>query len=237
MAGVGIAITVTRGIEQLRFAADNWYYGKTSAAEIDRYGMMVASLYGLCLTTFLFAIRSGEIWRSPGKILAVLFASMCVLDWGLEAFAGAVTSYRISLGMPTESPTFRAAADSRGYIFGIWYRSFAPSIGYVVGLPLLAFVLFKTREQRASWRVVWLGFLGFDLLAITEIFFRASSSLPLSWRPWYFEMSIGLPLTLLAAALLNALFRRQHVDWWTTVVSVPLLLVWGTQIAFKSIAT
>jgi ABC-type polysaccharide transport system permease subunit len=101
----------------------------------------------------------------------------------------------------------------------------------------LAFVLFKTRRQQATWRVVWLGFLGFDLLVIAESFFRASESLPLVWRSWYFELSIGLPLTLLAAALLNALFRRQHVDWWTTVVSVPLLLGWGTQIAFKSIAT
>jgi hypothetical protein len=234
-AGIGIAITVARGIEQLRFSADSWYYNQDAPAEIDRGGLLVASLYGLCLTTFLFAIRSGRIWESPGKILALLFACMCLLNWGLDAFAGAVASYRTSFELHTAFPIARGVGDPRGYIAGIWYRNFAPSVGYVVALPLLAYVLVKTRNQRTAWRAVWMGFLAFDLLVIADIYFRASSFLPPNLDRWYFELALGLPLTLLAVALLDSIFRRERVDWWTAFVSLPLLVAWAIGLALKSL--
>ena len=236
MAGIGIAITIAREVEQLRFSADRIYYRK-DPAEIDGFGLIVASVYGLCLTTFLFAIRSGQVWKSPGKILALLFASMCVLNWGLDGFSGAVTSSRINFALPAGFDVSQRVSNSYGYIFGIWYRNFATSVGYVVVLPLLMFVLYKTRKQPVAWRVVWMGFLAFDLLVIADIYFGTSSLMPPYLRPWYFDLAIGLPLALLAVALLTSLFRKQYIDWWTAVVSLPLLLTWCVGVGWRMMTT
>jgi len=228
-AGVGIAISISREIEYLRFPADAVYYHLDGIRNIDAFGALVAAVYGICLTTFIFAWRSGDLWSSPGKTLALLFATMCVVNWALDLVAAVVTSYRMQLPA--------GVYDTRGYIFGIWYRNLAASIGYVGGLPILAIVVYKTRLQRFSWRMVWIGFFIFSLSMVGFIHFDFAEYVPRSVRPWYFELAIGIPILLLALALLVAFARRDRVDWWTTVTAPLIIAVWGIGIALKATAT
>jgi len=238
-AGIGIAITALRAIEYIRFPADNFYYDIDSVHGLDSFKLLVALLYGLCLTTFLFARRCGPIWQSPGKVLAMLFAAMCVLDWGLDGFAGALVSYRINLGHAELMNVSVGFADPRAYVFGIWYRDFAPAVGYIVALPLLAWILFKTKSQSRIWRAVWVGFFVTSLLLIAHIHFRAAvrDSAPMFVLQWYFELAFGLPSTLILLALTSSLVRRERIDWWTVVVPGTVLLVWCGGIALKVFAT
>jgi len=230
-AGVGIAISITRGIERLRFPADAFYYNLDGIQGIDAFAALVAAVYGVCLTTFIFAWRSGDLWGSPGKILALLFATMCVLNWALDLFAALLMNYRMLLQPPAGVP------DTRGYIAGIWYGNFAPSLGYVAGLPILALVAYKTRTQKFSWRFVWIGFLIFAVLIVAEMHFNVGQYVPSSLRAWYFEMAIGLPVILLALALCFSLLRREQIDWWTTITAPLIICVWGVGIVLKAAAT
>lgn len=231
-AGVGIAISIARGIERIRFPADAFYYKLDSIQGIDTFAALVAAVYGVCITTFIFAWRSGDLWGSPGKILALLFATMCVLNWGLDLYAAVLMNYRMQLPQPAAG-----VPDTRGYIAGIWYSNFAPSLGYVAGLPVLAFVAYKTRRQRVSWRFVWIGFLMFALLIVSHMHFNADRYVPTSLRPWYFEMAIGIPITLLVFALCFGLLRRERIDWWTTITAPLIIAVWGIGIVLKAAAT
>ena len=81
--GIAVSITAMRAVERIRFPADQWYYLQDSTSDIDARGWLVAFIYGLCLTTFLYAYRSGQIWQSPGKILAI--AVRCDVRAGLES--------------------------------------------------------------------------------------------------------------------------------------------------------
>lgn len=231
MAGVGIAISVSRGIEHLRFPADAVYYGVDAVGDVDVFGVLVAAVYGVCVTTFLFAWRSGDVWSSPGKTLALLFATMCVLNWALDLIAALVTNYRMQEQFAVGGP------DTRGYIGGIWYRNLAPSIGYIAGLPILATVVYKTRLQRFPWRMVWIGFLTFALLIIGFIHFDLGQYVPGLVRPWYFELAIGIPIVLLVLALLVSLARHERVDWWTTIIAPLIVVVWAIGIALKATGT
>jgi hypothetical protein len=230
-ASVGIAISVTRGIDGLRFPADAIYYNLDGIHGIDAFAALVAAVYGVCLTTFIFAWRSGDLWGSPGKTLALLFATMCVLNWGLDLFAAVLMNYRMRVQLPVGMP------DTRGYIVGIWYRNFAPSLGYVAGLPILALVAYKTRLQPFSWRIVWIGFFVFALLIVGAIHFEAGRYLPISLQPWYFEFAIGIPIVLLALATCVSLLRRDRLDWWTTLTAPLIIAVWGISIVLKATAT
>jgi len=228
MAGVGIAISVSRGIEYLRFPADAVYYNLDAVGDVDAFGMLVAAIYGVCLTTFIFAWRSGDVWSSSGKTLALLFATMCVLHWALDLIAALVTNYRMQEQVAVGGP------DTRGYIGGIWYRNLAPSIGYIAGLPILAMAVYKTKLQRLSWRMVWIGFLTFALLIIGFIHFDFGQYVPKSVRPWYFELAIGIPIVLLVLALLASLARHERVDWWTTIIAPLIIIAWAIGIALKA---
>ncbi|QDT03313.1 hypothetical protein K227x_16950 [Rubripirellula lacrimiformis] len=229
-AGVGIAITITRGIDRLRFSADAIYYNLDGIQGIDAFAALVAAVYGVCLTTFIFAYRSGDLWGSPGKTLALLFATMCVLNWTLDLFAAVLMNYRMQIGPPVGMP------DTRGYITGIWYRDFAPSLGYVFGLPVLALVVYKTRLQGASWRMVWIGFFVFALLIVGTMHFDVDQHLPIAIRPWYFEIAIGIPIVLLALATGLSLLRRERLDWWTTITAPLIIVVWGIGVFVKATA-
>jgi len=236
MAGVGIAIATVRAIEHMRFPADSWYYRATVAGNGSVFGLVVASIYGLCLITFLFAIRAGRIWDSPGKVLALLFTAMCVLDWGLEASAATIVSYRVEHLVADGSNVARGVATPEGYVFGIWYRAFAATVGYVAAFPLLVLVCFKTRRQTIAWRIAWLGFVIFDLLVIADIYLRARELLPGAVRDLYFELAIGLPMVLTAVALLYSLVRRLGIDWWTTVIAAPTVGFWVVVLGTKLMA-
>lgn len=229
-AGVAIAMSVTRGIDRLRFAADAFYYNLDSTQTLDAFSVLVAAVYGVCLTTVSFAIRSGNLWDSPGKILALLFATMCVLNWALDLFAAAIMNYRMQMELPVDTP------DTRGFITGIWYRNFAPSIGYILGLPVLAFVVYKTRAQKVSWRMVWIGFLIFALLIVGAMHFDIDRYLPTAIANWYFELAIGIPVMLLAFATGLDLLRGQRLDWWTAITAPLIISVWCIGVVLKATA-
>ncbi len=209
--GMGTSLAVTRGLERLRFPADHLYYGLKRIPDADLYAALVAAVYGVCFTTFLFAWRAGNLWSSPGKILALLFTTMCVLNWTLDLIAAGVMRYRMQVQVPD------AMLDAQGHIFGIWYRNLAPSLGYVCGLPVLALVVYKTSQQKFYWRLVWIGFFVFALLIVAAMHFQFDQRLPMSLGCWYFELAIGLPIVLLALAMAISLIWRERLDWWTMI--------------------
>jgi hypothetical protein len=242
-AGVGVAISIAQGIEHLRFPADAAFHRLKEVRRLGGFDALVASLYGVCVTTFIFAWRSGGLWSSPGKILSLLFATMCVLNWTLDLFAAAVMNYRMhlysqSVALETSivggGNSILSALGPSENIFGIWYRNFAPSIGYVAGLPVLAFVIYKTRFQRFYWQAVWIGFFIASLLIAGSINFDLDNFLPGAIGSWYFEIATGIPMILLAIALLVTVARREQLDWWT-IVTAPLAIgVWSVLIGLKA---
>ena len=225
-AAMGAAFAIHRWIDRLRFPADAVYYHITSI-ETNVFSVLVAAIYGLTLTTFVFAWKSGDIWNSPGKILALLFSTMCVLNWALEFTAAGVTHARMS------TPIAIGAEDERGYLLGIWYRNFAASVGYVAGLPIVAWVVYKTRKQRITWRLVWFAFLAFSILCIADLHLGLSQLLPYRIRQWYFELILGLPVIMLSYALFETVLRRERVDWWTAFTATPVIAVWCIGMVIK----
>lgn len=229
-AGIGISLFVARSIERVRFTADSFYYNSETIGELGIAGMLVAAIYGLCVTLFILAIRTDNFWISPGKTLALLFATMCILNWSLEFIAGAVTHFR----MQTELD--QGAVDNRGIIFGIWYRDFAVHFGYIASLPVLLWAIVKSKHQAFSWRLAWTGFLLFSLLIIGYIHFEVQSYFHPQLAFWYFEMAIGIPICLLIGALIISFIRGDEVDWWTTMTTTPVIAAWLIAIAIKYVA-
>jgi hypothetical protein len=229
-AGIGVSFFVARSIEHLRFAADAHYYGLESVPDTDAFGMLVAAVYGLCVTMLVIAIRSGDLWSSPGKTLALLFATMCILNWGLDFVAASITHVRL----PTELAP--GIADERGYVFGVWYRRFAVDVGYVACLPVLLWVLYKTRNQGMLWRLAWMGFLFFAIAIAGDAHFGFRTYVHPPLYSWYFEVAIGIPICVLFTAFVHSLAKRKTVDWWTTMTVVPIFLVWCIGMVLKSVA-
>lgn len=235
--GVCAALAISQGIARLRWPADRWFYGLSEPTH-TAFGMAVAAMYGLCVTMFLCALRAGRIWDSPGKVLALLFATMCVCEWSLEAVSGAIVSSRVAEWPGTitdaapNSPGL-AAGVGAGHVAGIWYRTFAPKVGYVLGLPLLALVLFKTRHHSLAWRWTWGAFLLFDLALVFELWASVAAKLQAGLRPYYFDLAIGLPMALMLIALVDTCSRRRTLDWWTGLVAVPLAAFWLATLVLK----
>jgi hypothetical protein len=227
-AGVGVAFLVDRGIEHLRFPADAYYYKLESVPDVDAFGMLVAGVYGLCVTTVVIAIKSGSFWSSPGKTLALLFATMCVLNWGLDFVAASITSIRIQ-----GEVVGPAAIDDRGYILGVWYRTFPVDVGYVACFPVLVWVIHKTKDQGLVWRLAWKGFLLFALAIVGYVHFGFTAYVPPALKSWYFEAAIGIPICLLFVAFVDSLARKRMIDWWTTMTVVPIFLVWCVGVVLK----
>ena len=177
----------------------------------------------------LIAARSRDFWLSPGKTLALLFATMCLLDWGLQFVAAVVTNVRL------QSELAPGVDDTRAYIFGIWYRSFAVEVGYVASLPILLLVLYKTKSQHAIWRMAWLGFLIFALLIVGNVHFEFQRFISPRLNVWYFEAAIGVPVCLLIVAVVRSVVRRAPMDWWTTLTVIPVVSVWCIGVAIKAL--
>ena len=229
-AGIGVSFFVAQGIDLLRFPADAQYYNLKSPSNADAFGMLVAAIYGLCVTMFIIALRSRDFWLSPGKTLALLFATMCILNWSLEFIAAVVTHVRMQTDIEP------GIVDARGYIFDIWYRSFAFQVGYVACLPVLLWVLYKTKHQPLSWRMVWVGFVVFAILMIGNAHFGFQNYVSTSLNRWYFEAAIGIPVCLLIVAVARSIVRRDSMDWWTTMTTIPVISVWCIAIVLKSLA-
>ncbi|HBJ38193.1 MAG TPA: hypothetical protein DDZ51_26250 [Planctomycetaceae bacterium] len=229
-AGIGVSLIAARSIERVRFAADAFYYNLEAPTDLDSHGMLIAAIYGLCLTLFILAIRTGDFWISPGKTLALLFATMCILNWSLEFIAGTVTHFRMQTDLD------EGAVDNRGIIFGTWYRDFAVHFGYIASLPVLLWVIFKSKHQALFWRLAWTGFLLFSLLIIGYIHFEVQSYFDPQLAFWYFEMAIGIPICLLIGALVISFIRGDEVDWWTTMTTIPVIAAWLIGVTTKYIA-
>ena len=229
-AGIGIAFFVSRGIEHLRFPADAHYYHLDSPSHVDAFGMLIAAIYGLSVTLLAIAIRARDFWSSPGKTLALLFATMCILNWTLEFIAATVTYVR----MQTELAP--GTYDHRGFVFGFWYRSLAASVGYVACLPVLLLVVAKTRTQPTAWRITWVGFVVFALLIIGDLHFDFRSHVGSPLDRWYFEFAIGIPISLLIVAVAESFIRRKPMDWWTVMIAIPVASVWCIAIAIRLLA-
>lgn len=234
--GIAFAITCGRAIEHLRFPADSWYYGVEAVPRFDVVGILVTALYGLGVSVCFLALRSGNVWKSPGKVLSIIIAFMCVMNWGLDAFASSIVSYRLGLETPLEFVPTRGAADPRGNVFGIWYRAFPGTIGYFAALPLLVFILFKTAStQSVAWRLVWLGFLVFSAMLCVEIVWHVTTNVAMPIADWYFEIALTFPSVLIVAAFVVS-WTKDQLDWWTVALSLPGPLIWFLMIAVKLIA-
>ncbi|WP_235908495.1 hypothetical protein [Roseiconus nitratireducens] len=229
-AGIGVSFVVARAIEHLRFKADAYYYDLDAVPAADGFGMLVAAIYGLCLTLLVLAIHSGDLWSSPGKTLALLFATMCLFNWGLELIAALVVNGRL------QTPIDPGAVDRRGYILGIWYRNFAAEVGYVASIPVLLWVIRKSKRQGFTWRLAWLGFLLFAFLIVGYVHFGVRDYVHPPLSHWYFELAIGIPIVLLIVATANAFIRRRPVDWWTALTVTPIAFVWCLGMAMKLLA-
>lgn len=217
-AGVGLAISVSRWIALLRLPADRFFYGENYVPALSVFDAVVAGVYGVCVTAFILAVRSGNFWQSPGKTIALLFAMMCVLDWGLGTVAAVITRFQIlEENLNSGTP---------GFLFNIWYRDFSATLGYIAGIPVLLFVLLMTRKQPITWRLVWIGFLFFSLLIIGRNHFDFQLLLSPQWRNWYFDGAIGVPILLMLFALIFNALRRRPQDWWTIGLASVVISTW-----------
>lgn len=226
MAGIGIALSLARCIEFLRSAADAHYYNLPSDSGLTLSGMLVASVYGLSVTLLLCAVQSGDVWSSPGKVLALLFATMCIFNWGLEFVAAGIMHVRFRHEWTPED------AAELGYVFGIWYRDFAVRVGYVACLPVLLCVQYKARHHDWLWRLTWAAFFKFALLIIGYVFFGFVDMVPSVVANWYFEAAIGIPIFLMIAATTGSAWKAR-LDWWTTVTTSAIAGVWCLSVVIK----
>jgi hypothetical protein len=223
-AAVAIGITVARAINDLYFLSDARFYGAPSPAHLDLMAIAVSSIYGLSVATWFFAIRSGHVWQSPGKMLAMLFGAMCLINWGLDTIAGVVTAYRVR-DVWTVPPIL--VPHHLGYIGGIWYRSFAVKLGYPLMAPFFLVVMVKARRQPIPWQITWWAFFAFDLAMITASHNGWNAWIPRSRQPRFVVDAIGLPMICMAIALLLDVVRRRPIDWWTMAIAIPSVILWG----------
>ena len=217
---IAFAFFVSRGLVVLRFPIDAHYRGLTSIPPAGPFDLLVAVAYGCALALFSIAARSRKFWDSPGKTLSLIIACMCLLDWALTLFATLVVRTRLSDELPA------GVADSRGTILGVWHRDVPADIGYVVSLPILAFVIYKTRRQGIAWRITWLGFALSAICIATEIHFDLSAYIPRFILYHSYPIFWGIPTFATLIAVSVDLTRRRPVDWWTRYGAATVLIVW-----------
>lgn len=227
--GVAVAIAAARAIQQLRFQADYLYYSPDERANMYAFEGLISLVYGVCITSFIFACRSGSLWNSPGKTLALLFAIMGAVD-SLFEFVAAVIMYQ-----RMEAPLPNTVLDHRPFIAGIWYRYLSSSIGYILGVPITAVIIYKTRKQRFGWRMVWIGFFLSALIMLGAEHLRFKDYVTDWITDRQFEIATGIPTILIANALLFSLLRRDRLDWWTLVIAPLIIITWVAVILGRSI--
>ena len=87
-AGVAASLAVAKLINELSVDAWNRLVPyNPQATGLDASGYLTAIVYGTCLSLFLIAARTQDFWKSPGKIILMIFAMICIIDWGLTVFA------------------------------------------------------------------------------------------------------------------------------------------------------
>ena len=235
--GIAVALTIVRGMKYLSINAWNKAIPyNPQELELGAMDYIAAFVYGTCVTLFLFAYASKDFWKSPGKITLLIFTLICLIDWGLSAFANTMIIQNVevveemiyngqdhimTLGGVSKSdwvsPNFE--------IFGAFFTNFAGHFGYLAGLPFLIFILFRSREQSWIWKFVWSGFVFFTV-AMSLVFFDRAIPLPKLLEPHYFLLALGVPMILMPLALVYDLIRKHKIDGWTMTVCTGIPLMW-----------
>ena len=208
---------------------------------MDASGYLTAIVYGTCLSLFLIAARTQDFWKSPGKIILMIFAMICIIDWGLTVFACSMIIQHISvIEAPPPASALGAISDvsyvtAGGYVLGYYYQNLPGEIGYWLGIPILLFALFRSREESNLWKLVWIGFLCFTVMMLLEFTgWRAQLfSLPMSYRQFYFPVVLGIPIIAMVVAYLNDLVRKHAIDWWTTLACTLLPVAWLAMVSLQ----
>ena len=218
--GIALAISCSRILATLRFPIEAHFNNVTHLRPLSSNDLIVAAAYGCSVASFIVAFRSHGFWDSPGKTLSLLVASMCVIDWSLSLVAIAIVRNRlrtaVSVGITNENAS----------ILGFWYSNFAPAFGYLCSLPLLAFVIYRTRRQGALWRLAWVGFLCFAIGIVALFHSDFHRFLPRSVIQFWFPICAAIPTFATILALSGDLIRGRAVDWWTTFGAATVCIVW-----------
>jgi hypothetical protein len=234
-AGVAVSLTVAKLLNEL--SVDAWNrlvpYNPQSAG-LDTPGYITAIVYGTCLSLFLIAARTQNFWKSPGKIILMIFAMICIIDWGLTVFACSMIIRHISvIEAPPPASGLGAVSDVSyvtvgGHVLGYYYENLPGEIGYWLGIPILLFALFRSQEESRLWKLAWFGFLCFTVMMLLEFTgWRAQLfKLPVSYRLFYFPIALGVPIIAMVVAYLNDLLKRHSIDWWTTLACTLLPIAW-----------
>lgn len=249
MVGVAIALSFTKHLNDVNAEA----LGTVSPMARPLPGLsvidyLIAAVYGTCLSLFVIAVRTKGFWRSPGKITLMIFAFICMLDWGLGYFAARMiigciqweeSSRGIFNGMAFMSPVShsRFVSDS-GHVFGVYYQNLPGTYGYVIGIPFLLFVLFRSREESWLWKFVWLGFLIFSSLMMLDYYGWKHKLFPWigPYQRYYFTFALGLPMVAMTIAFVNGLIRKHNIDWWTIVTCTMLPALWLVLVGYALFA-
>ncbi|MEM7453240.1 MAG: hypothetical protein AAF456_02685 [Planctomycetota bacterium] len=223
-AGIALAITIAGGIKWLRTTAAYQYSQWPYQTEMDTFDYMAAVVYGTSVVLFLFAVRSPDFWSSPGKIVMMIMALMCVLDWVLTIAASEWVLHQSSF--------------SQYPLPGIYFANLAPAVGYTLSIPLTIFILCLARTPGLRWRITWFCFLLFGTMMFLLIWVpdRTVYKLPHPVRNWYFECAIGLPMVAMFIAFSIDLIRRSKVDWWTTVACTLLPSIWLLHVSLTAVS-
>lgn len=241
-AGVAASLAVAKLINELSVDAWNRLVPyNPQATGLDASGYLTAIVYGTCLSLFLIAARTQDFWKSPGKIILMIFAMICIIDWGLTVFACSMIIQHISvIEAPPPASALGAISDvsyvtAGGYVLGYYYQNLPGEIGYWLGIPILLFALFRSREESNLWKLVWIGFLCFTVMMLLEFTgWRAQLfSLPMSYRQFYFPVVLGIPIIAMVVAYLNDLVRKHAIDWWTTLACTLLPVAWLAMVSLQ----
>ena len=226
---IASAIALMQLVHHLRLPADAQIYG-IAEHKLQLGELLIAMVYGTSVATAIFAFRTANFWNSPGKILAVIFSLLCLLSIALDLFSAAIVGHRYAQDAPIGLP------DNRSFIYGIYYRNFAPSVGYIAGLPILAFIVFKAFKTDAQWKLVWCAYLLFAFLMTGLMHMNFRQLVPPDVGYWYFEIAIGIPVVLTLFALSTSMVKRKPIDWWTAITASISILAWGAIVAIKAVA-
>ena len=243
--GVAAALTVIKLIDQSSARAWNLvvpYNPQPAGLQTSDY--IGAFVYGTCLSLFLIAACNKHFWRSPGKILCMIFSLICILDWGLTLIANALVIQYVTVielpPLPGESQIQLGSQSSAsfiesGFIFGMFFQEFAGKIGYCLGVPILLFTLFRSREESKLWKLVWLGFLCFTILMLLEFYGLRERlfSFPPGLARFYFPTAIGIPIVTMMIVLTSDWIRKIKIDWWTLVASSLLTAAWVAMVVLQ----
>ena len=234
-AGVAVSMAAAKLINELSVDAWNRLVpSNPQAAGLEVMDYLAAFVYGTCLSLFLIGARTRDFWKSSGKIILMIFALICIIDWSLTIFANSMIISHISVvEVPPPANGFSAVSDVSyvtpgGIVFGYYYQNLPGEIGYWRGIPVLLLALYRSREQSKLWKFVWIGFLCFTTLMLLlftgwqERLFH----LPSRYRVFYFIVALGIPIVAMVVAYLNDLIRKHHVDWWTTLACTLLPVAW-----------